>query len=675
MLTDLFAIFSDGMKRKNPSTLPRLAQSVPHVTQLDNWDCGLACLSMILAGAHKSGLVEEDPTKTNPLCLRTLLAASGAGDSVWTIDLAYMIRHFGVDDFTFYTSYIGVNLQYGSKNFYKDCISSDRRRIHDMFAEAQDFGVRVVPVVLSLDDMKRFLLSESYAIVVLVNLKKLKSRTMAPRNPSSVVVPGKSVGGRRDSITLSAPVECAEDYKSYYSKYVGTPKSSSMPTSPTKPRSRCMEGLGSVFGCFSFGAKSSEDFVDAHIASGTTHQNYGSMSNPEMTPCLSSDASKGCPNGIGRVNKVLKVENETMPLLVNPDQPVTSLNESSTFLGTIFTWLVSSKETQPPTAEPMDTTPPTLKTDASASYLSSPGSSSLHSQNPSTSTIRQTASPDTSPASAHSTSSPVPKARSYLPTHDHGVPSILTPGLSPPHTPRRDSKMLGDTTPETQRPNVGRSPSKQPSTPYIFTPSITTDEAQQQAGSIWNPLSWMYGGSPTKDSQQPPQPRPDLESGASTATIQSQPSIPFRTEAISFPTQRPDSRPDGRSSSPRTIAIPGSMPSARRDSFSGSPRRPSTLSRSKPYSTDSGSIPAAGTRGRKGSLRSSGPAVAGSASAEGEEFMGHYILMIGYCPESDCFIYRDPGTEEALSVVDAAVFDGARAARGTDHDAIVVRVR
>ena len=29
--------------------------------------------------------------------------------SIWTIDIAYLLKHYGVEDFTFYTLHIGVN--------------------------------------------------------------------------------------------------------------------------------------------------------------------------------------------------------------------------------------------------------------------------------------------------------------------------------------------------------------------------------------------------------------------------------------------------------------------------------------------------------------------------------------------------------------------------------------
>jgi hypothetical protein len=57
-----------------------------------------------------------------------------------------------------------------------------------------------------------------------------------------------------------------------------------------------------------------------------------------------------------------------------------------------------------------------------------------------------------------------------------------------------------------------------------------------------------------------------------------------------------------------------------------------------------------------------------------EEFAGHYILFVGYDPDTDGFLYRDPGTMEALCVMDGDEVERARSSPGTDHDVIVVRV-
>ncbi|KAJ3307609.1 hypothetical protein HDU76_004496 [Blyttiomyces sp. JEL0837] len=146
-----------------PNYEPPLSSIIPHIQQRSSWDCGLACVSMVLTALGK--------VHCDPIQLRALIV----NESVWTIDLAYLFKHFGVEDFTYYTSYIGVNWQYASKvPFYKDTISLDMRRVHLLFAAAHESGVRVVPMVLSLDDMRRFLMSGQYAILMLVDLRFLE---------------------------------------------------------------------------------------------------------------------------------------------------------------------------------------------------------------------------------------------------------------------------------------------------------------------------------------------------------------------------------------------------------------------------------------------------------------------------------------------------------------------
>lgn len=93
-------------------------------------------------------------------------------DSLWTIHLAYLFKHYGIDDFTYYTSYIGVNWQHASKLFYKNSMA-EMKQIHALFSKAQEKGVRVIPLVLSLDHIRRFLSSNRYAVIILVNLNDL----------------------------------------------------------------------------------------------------------------------------------------------------------------------------------------------------------------------------------------------------------------------------------------------------------------------------------------------------------------------------------------------------------------------------------------------------------------------------------------------------------------------
>ncbi|KAJ1339074.1 hypothetical protein BSLG_006212 [Batrachochytrium salamandrivorans] len=96
--------------------------------------------------------------------------------SIWTVDIAYIFKHYAVKDFTMYTSYIGVNWQNASKQFYRDTIADDLKRVHSLFAKARESHVRIVPLVLAMDDICRFLASNRYAIIILVNLNLLLCR-------------------------------------------------------------------------------------------------------------------------------------------------------------------------------------------------------------------------------------------------------------------------------------------------------------------------------------------------------------------------------------------------------------------------------------------------------------------------------------------------------------------
>lgn len=88
-----------------------------------------------------------------------------------------------------YTSHIGINWQHSLTPFYKDSLEKDLKRVHSLFARARESNVRVVPTTLKMNDIRRFLMSNRFAIIILVNLNSLschlckeKSRKMWWRN-------------------------------------------------------------------------------------------------------------------------------------------------------------------------------------------------------------------------------------------------------------------------------------------------------------------------------------------------------------------------------------------------------------------------------------------------------------------------------------------------------------
>uniref|UniRef100_H2ZIQ2 Guanylyl cyclase n=1 Tax=Ciona savignyi TaxID=51511 RepID=H2ZIQ2_CIOSA len=88
---------------------------VEHVMQKDNWDCGIACLSMSLRYLE---------AKEN-LCFDVDAAISSHGllKSVWTVDLAYLCSILGVKH-SFTTVTLGVDNGYSEESFYVKSVNS-----------------------------------------------------------------------------------------------------------------------------------------------------------------------------------------------------------------------------------------------------------------------------------------------------------------------------------------------------------------------------------------------------------------------------------------------------------------------------------------------------------------------------------------------------------------------
>ncbi|KAI8084621.1 Guanylyl cyclase [Halteromyces radiatus] len=132
---------------------------VPHVMQNTNWDCGLACVAMLLGGMNLNLTLNE-------------LMQQCAVESVWTIDLAFLLRKY-VGDFTYYTSYFGSRKEYQDDSFYQANFDQDELRVNRLFSIAKSSSIHVVRMVLPLDDFKRFLYCKKFAMITLVNARFL----------------------------------------------------------------------------------------------------------------------------------------------------------------------------------------------------------------------------------------------------------------------------------------------------------------------------------------------------------------------------------------------------------------------------------------------------------------------------------------------------------------------
>ncbi|XP_077214855.1 guanylyl cyclase 1 [Tasmannia lanceolata] len=161
-LVEIFPLGVSSFPKKSYDTiLPRSHfVEVPHIRQLCNWDCGLACVSMVLKAL---GIDHCDIHSLGNLCGTT---------SIWTVDLAYLLHKFSVR-FSFLTVTVGANPDFLMETFYKEQFPSDIGRVDRLFAKALEAGISIQCRSISGEEISFLILSGKYVAVALVDKYKL----------------------------------------------------------------------------------------------------------------------------------------------------------------------------------------------------------------------------------------------------------------------------------------------------------------------------------------------------------------------------------------------------------------------------------------------------------------------------------------------------------------------
>ena len=153
--------------------------AVTHVRQSHNWDCGLACAEMVLRAL---GTPRASCSLTQ---LQYLLKRNATWDqtknAVWTVDIAYLLRAFGVR-FKYFTQTIGVDPALHSKVFYKSTIDQDSERIKMLFGRAHSSDIVIEQASLSQTELRDLLTTTDlsnqhpkHMVIALVDSRKLYS--------------------------------------------------------------------------------------------------------------------------------------------------------------------------------------------------------------------------------------------------------------------------------------------------------------------------------------------------------------------------------------------------------------------------------------------------------------------------------------------------------------------
>ncbi|MEE6520142.1 hypothetical protein FKM82_017950, partial [Ascaphus truei] len=130
---------------------------VPLIQQSYHWDCGLACARMVLQ--YLNLLHEEE--------FQAAMQALHLTKSIWTIDLAYLMRHFRVQH-RFCTQTLGVDKGYKNQSFYRKHFDTEENRVNQLFAQARACGVLVEKRTVTVQDLQEHL-SQGHVAIVLVN--------------------------------------------------------------------------------------------------------------------------------------------------------------------------------------------------------------------------------------------------------------------------------------------------------------------------------------------------------------------------------------------------------------------------------------------------------------------------------------------------------------------------
>ncbi|XP_009769127.1 guanylyl cyclase 1 isoform X1 [Nicotiana sylvestris] len=132
---------------------------VPHINQLHSWDCGLACVLMVLRTLGK----DYDMQELEELCCTT---------SIWTVDLAYLLQKFSVN-FSYFTVTLGANPSFCVETFYKEQLSNDLVRVDMLFQKARDAGINIECRSISSEEISSLILSGKFIAIALVDQYKL----------------------------------------------------------------------------------------------------------------------------------------------------------------------------------------------------------------------------------------------------------------------------------------------------------------------------------------------------------------------------------------------------------------------------------------------------------------------------------------------------------------------
>ncbi|KAA0177751.1 hypothetical protein FNF27_00923 [Cafeteria roenbergensis] len=161
-----------------------------HVPQQASWDCGLACLAMIVStlehmqgspGVGPSCAVAPIVTTRHATRMLRHLGTLAATTSTWTIDLAFVLQQLGIP-FELRSTHLGVNTGLGGLAFYSGFLDADSERVSSRQRELAALAsplFRAVETKTNLAVLRDAVSDGSHVCVVLTDARRLAERSGA----------------------------------------------------------------------------------------------------------------------------------------------------------------------------------------------------------------------------------------------------------------------------------------------------------------------------------------------------------------------------------------------------------------------------------------------------------------------------------------------------------------
>lgn len=154
----------------------RQATQITHIKQVDAWDCGLACIQMVI------GWLNNDTcniTQEEKEVQREWMMSSVKAKSLWTIDLVVLLQNMldldtsnnlTSSSYLFCSKQFGIDESYNNFHYYKDAFSEDEIRVKSLFEKAEHQSLPLMQVShMSLNILIDLVSRENVVAIVLLD--------------------------------------------------------------------------------------------------------------------------------------------------------------------------------------------------------------------------------------------------------------------------------------------------------------------------------------------------------------------------------------------------------------------------------------------------------------------------------------------------------------------------